>query len=65
MIEIEELKRVTLNKGDTLIAQIKYSIPRKHFNTIRKKLELAFPNNTVLVITDEVKLSVAGPEEIK
>jgi hypothetical protein len=48
-----------------LIAQIEFPQPTKHFERIRENLKLAFPKNTILIVPDTLKLSVAGPEEIE
>lgn len=62
-IEIEDLKRVCLDPGDTLLVRISpsWKIPDETIAKIKRILGDAFPDNEVLVLTLDAELAIVRP----
>lgn len=56
-IEIEDIKRIHLNKGDVLKVKVG-DIPAKNCELFHKMLSDIFPNNEVLVVNSDIEFEI-------
>lgn len=63
MLEDCDIKRLVLNPGDTLVVKVKGRMSRDGANRFRQYIKALVPfDNAVLVLDDNVELSVIGAE---
>jgi hypothetical protein len=55
VIEIEDVKRLVLNEGDTLVVRLP---PGGDYHAAHDTLKAMFPNNNVLILARSVELEV-------
>ena len=56
--EIEDVKRITLHPGDTLVAKVAMNLSQEQANRIRHELKAIFPDHQVLITTPDVDLEI-------
>src|SRR2546428_6476703 len=61
-IQIEDVKRLTLNPGDVLVVHIPFQAEVGTLRDMARQMEAFLPGNKVLVIAQGVELEVVGPE---
>lgn len=62
-MEIEEIKKIKLNKGGVLAVRLPDDIDIDQVNNVRKVLESIFPDNKVTVYCGEVEFTNIGPDK--
>jgi hypothetical protein len=62
MIDIEDIKQVRLRAGDTVVVQVSGAITPTNRSHIQQLLQSVFPDNKVIVITDQVKFMIVSSE---
>jgi hypothetical protein len=63
-IEVEELRRIKLKRGEVLVVTLPESSTEQEIvNTLTEWLGEAFPNNKVMVIHPSTKVDVYSPED--
>ena len=61
-IEIEDLKKVSLNDGDVVIFKVKERLGNAQVESVCKMLKFAFPDNKAIIIEDGMEIDVVGPD---
>jgi hypothetical protein len=62
MIDIADVKTLTLKPGQTLVVQTETLLPASIRERLRNGLQEVFPNNKVLVIGKDLQLMVVDDE---
>ena len=62
MINIEDVKTLTLQPGQTLVVQIEKAYPSSALEQLRGQFEGVFPDNRVLIIDKRIQLMVIDEE---
>ena len=57
-IELEDLKKVSVNSGDVLVLRTKRVLSSHQTQQLKDKLLSAFPDNKVLVLSDGLELLI-------
>ena len=65
MINIEDIKTITLKPGQVLVVQTETRLPPRVAEDWKKQLEPLFPNNQVLIIDKSISLSVVDSAPLK
>lgn len=60
-MEIESIKRVTLNPNDVLVVSASAPISAESAKMLKDRFRDAFPDNTVVVLDNRINLTVMGP----
>ena len=62
MIDIEDVKTLTLKPGQTLVVQLKTKCPVESAARLRDQFSGLFPDNRVLIIDSDMELMVIDDE---
>lgn len=62
MIDIEDVKTLTLKPGQVLVLQTNLTVEKKVLETLYAHLEKLFPDNKVMILDDRFQLLVIDHE---
>ena len=62
MIDIADVKTLTLKPGQTLVVQIENQLPFHLMEKLKGRFQEVFPNNKLMVIGKDVQLMVIDNE---
>lgn len=63
-MEITDLQRIRLGAGEVLFVRIPHSFPGESVGEMRELFASLFPNNEVVIATDDIDIRAITPEVI-
>jgi predicted RNA-binding protein associated with RNAse of E/G family len=61
--EIEDIKRITYNPDDVIVVRANRHLHQEVAERIKKQLEVYFPSQQIIVLSDDLRIEVMAPEE--
>lgn len=62
-LEVEDLKKINMLPGETLVVRCELPVPRRLLEGFRKKFNELFPNNKLMIIPSTMEIYKLISEE--